>query len=241
MKHSPETEHSILRIVTYHKGLEGCDGFQNIFVICMRLLVKKKSEKALAAALGSTHHPSTAPRAAELAGCWGCGVPAARAAGGGQNPPGIFLTTLFNVTWFKATMQFIDTHLMSAKWQKQIGFYFEQTQLATKKPIKTGGGARWISGFTFGEEASTGMQGCSSHFPIKGAVSRSITSGFKGGHICRESSWSRAGKAGCCPLSLTAAAFWYSPGTSSWASQALHHKLFTLQTSCQANPKVFRL
>lgn len=33
-------ECSILRIATYHKGLEGCDSFQNIFMICMRLLVK---------------------------------------------------------------------------------------------------------------------------------------------------------------------------------------------------------
>lgn len=34
------SERSILRIATYHKGLEGCDGFQNLFVIRMRLLVK---------------------------------------------------------------------------------------------------------------------------------------------------------------------------------------------------------
>lgn len=40
-------ERSILRIATYHKGLEGCDGFQNLFVICMRLLVKGEKKKSL--------------------------------------------------------------------------------------------------------------------------------------------------------------------------------------------------
>lgn len=40
MKCSSEMECSILRIATYHKRFEGCDGFQDVFMICMRLLVK---------------------------------------------------------------------------------------------------------------------------------------------------------------------------------------------------------
>lgn len=112
MKCSPEMERSILRIATYHEGLEGCDGFQNLFVICMRLLVKgEKSPSAPAEQqqpLRSTHCPST-PWGAELTGCWGMWVQAARAAGGSQSPPGTFLTTQFKVTWFQAATQSIDT------------------------------------------------------------------------------------------------------------------------------------
>jgi len=40
VKCSPEMKRSILRTATYHQGLEGRDGFQHLFVICMRLLVK---------------------------------------------------------------------------------------------------------------------------------------------------------------------------------------------------------
>lgn len=56
-------ECSILRIATYHKGLEGCDGFQNIFMICMRLLVKgeqiSQPSAAVALTLSITHSPRT--------------------------------------------------------------------------------------------------------------------------------------------------------------------------------------
>lgn len=44
----------ILRIATYHKGLEGCDGFQNIFMICMRLLVKGQQIPQPSAAVAPT-------------------------------------------------------------------------------------------------------------------------------------------------------------------------------------------
>lgn len=69
MKCSPEMECSILRIATYHKGLEGCDGFQNLFVICMRLLVKgEKSPSAPAAAAAPAH-----PGVLGSQGAGGCG------------------------------------------------------------------------------------------------------------------------------------------------------------------------
>ena len=124
MKCSPEMERSILRIATYHKGLEGCDGFQNLFVICMRLLVKGEKNPS---ATSSSSHPVQHPlpertqgcRARRVLGDAGPRVQAAWAAGGGQCPPGTFLTTRFNMTQFKAAMQFIDTNLMSVKWPEQ--------------------------------------------------------------------------------------------------------------------------
>ena len=124
MKCSPEMERSILRIATYHKGLEGCDGFQNPFVICMRLLVKgEKNPSATSTSSHPVQHPlpqrTQGCRARRVLGDAGLRVQAAWAAGGGQCPPRTFLTTQFNMTWFKAAMQFIDTNLMSVKWPEQ--------------------------------------------------------------------------------------------------------------------------
>lgn len=110
VKWRSEMECSILRIATYHKGLEGCDGFQNIFMICMRLLAKgeqiSQPPAAAAPTLSITHSPAHS----------GLSLQAAWASGAGQSPPGIFPTIHFNIAWLKAAMQFIDT---SAKWPEQ--------------------------------------------------------------------------------------------------------------------------
>lgn len=104
MKCSPEMECSILRIATYHKGLEGCDGFQNLFMICMRLLVKGEKNPSATSTSTSTststrpvQHPvpqrTQGCRARRVLGDVGPRVQTASAAGGGQNPPGTFPTT----------------------------------------------------------------------------------------------------------------------------------------------------
>lgn len=59
-------ECSILRIATYHKGLEGCDGFQNLFMICMRLLVKGEKNPS---ATSSSSRPAQHPLPRRTQGC----------------------------------------------------------------------------------------------------------------------------------------------------------------------------